>query len=271
MALIVGVLTILASCQKEDVEDAPKSKHTDGIESSLGDIRPIPYDTAVCGMALSKAGYIKKKSAVFFMDYDEESGEPVMHKYVTLKIRNIKGDLCQEWFLEDLHSNYFTHSSRPDDDSGTKYGYYYPWKGTLDDITQEEWNILLFQTEDMDGENANGFHIPNCTDFIKLNQIVGQNEKLQNLLQVEYDGTYRPRTDDWQEDAGGFWQSPYDPTMFHNPYCIDPGLEDGCGIIMLAFLNNPRFRDGFWACYTNVKDIRCNVRLMRTISKSQWK
>ena len=141
----------------------------------------------------------------------------------------------------------------------------------MDDVEQSDWDELVYRTEDSNGDRENGFHIPNATDIINLRKIVGSNTVLQTLLTINNDGTCTPRTTQWGTSTGGFWQNPCDTIVWSKFPCgIDPNKKDGCGVMLLYFLNDEVHGDALWTCYPEVKDIRCNVRLMRSIKKTQW-
>ncbi len=269
MALVVGVLTILASCQKEGDDNSPKSEVANGFECPLGTLLPMSTDTTAVGVHLSKGGFATRESAVYLLDDSWK-----FQKYKTVKIRNIKGTLCQEWFLEDLHTGWFTHSNQPGDEDGIVHGYYYPWEGTLNDVGTSDWNDLIFRYPDEESEHETGFHIPNSTDIDNLRRIVGDNAVLQDekLLSILNDGTYSLKFHQWDTHTGAFWLNPCDPMIWSQfPCSMDPNKAEGCGVVMMYFLNDALHGDKLWRCYTTIQDLRCNVRLMRTISKSQWK
>ena len=97
------------SCQDEDIEsaNAPKSRSIpDGMQCLM-----IP-DTTTSTHSLSKKAIGKKFSEVYFQTFDDS----IPDKYKTIKIRDVKGNICQEWFYENLHSKLINdYSHQPND------------------------------------------------------------------------------------------------------------------------------------------------------------
>ncbi|MBQ3655234.1 MAG: hypothetical protein II956_00105 [Bacteroidales bacterium] len=191
---------------------------------------------------ISKAVLRKKYSTVVINDTE----------YRTIKIRNREATIMQEWLLEDLHEDMFTYTPyhQDNDPYGKLHGFYYPWCGELDDVIQADWDEFI--------PNAPGFRIPTAKDLTDLGAVVGKNNR-RSILEVEYDGFCEPSTPadfSYRTNNGcGFWVNCQN----------DPSRVDGCGVI-----GNWYKDDAFVLSFTNIKDICCNVRLVRTLTKSQW-
>ena len=251
------------ACQDEDIEheNALKSRSIpDGMQCLM-----IP-DTTTSTNSLSKKAIGKKYSEVYFYDVNFN---PVKHK--TIKIRDVKGTICQEWFYENLHTDWIEYSHHPNDSDGTVHGYFYMWEGYLDDVPQSDWNDLIVNA---DGESETGFHIPDERDIRNLISLVGDSPKVRTILNLEYGNAYYDANltpNNWSKNTAGFWIYPRDYEFWSNkPGCIDPNKVEGCGVPVLWHRNDTTYKDRMWTTFTNIKDLRCSVRLMRTINKNQW-
>lgn len=247
---LVGAM--LTSCQDEDIENI-------GEDSTQELSIEVKHPT-------TKAAVGKKFSEVYFLTSDFES----FHKYKTIKIRNVKGTICQEWFYEDLHEDWFRpYSFQPSDEDGIIHGYYYPWEGVLNNVPQSDWDEMIFNE---DGDNETGFHIPTLSDIHTLSDLFGETSAIRTVLNVAFDGTYIPqRPDDWNNFTASFWKDPVDPIWFSAfPNFIDPNKQEGCGKFVSWYQNNYQYGNYMWINNPNNKDLRCNVRLVRTITKQQW-
>ena len=214
-----------------------------------------------------KAPTIVKYDSVYTFD---QFGNPITQK--TIKIRNLTWTYAQEWFLDDMHNNGFvTDIYRPGDANGTTYGYYYNWQeiskfednaggnGTWSDYFYEDANYLT---------NAIGFHLPkhstqvglNDGDFDKLASVLGSTSAIRAKLQLGYD--------QWWTPIGGFWNNNYAGMWIdvRNSYYA-ANIVSGCGVVAKWDGDD---NDHYWLLFTNIEDLRANVRLVRNITSAQW-
>lgn|GEM_PF-4286061 len=243
----------------------------DEIERNENTVQWLMIPDTVPNSHLSKAAVGKKFSEVYFLNFDDEIG---YHVYKTIKVRNVKGTICQEWFYEDLHENLFDYVYKQDDVDGLIYGYYYPWEGNLNDVPQSDWNELIMNA---DGDSEQGFHIPGYSDIRKLKEIYGDNMiRARTDLNVQWDDSDGTTNYTHIMDGAGFWLNPVDSWWIQFPNSTDPNKVDGCGVTWswvnpTAYEKNPDYYgNGYGLGYSNVKQNRCNVRLVRNITKDQW-
>jgi hypothetical protein len=171
-----------------------------------------------------------------------------------------------------MHSNLFTTTvARTGDTDGIIYGYYYNWtemkdfndnvggNGTWSDLFYEDTNYSI---------PATGFHIPkhstqvglNDGDIDKLASILGSTSAVRAKLQLGYDG--------WWTPIAGFGSSNYAAMWIDARYSYyAANIVPGCGVVALWDSNN---YDNYSMLFTNITDLRANVRLVRTITQSQW-
>lgn len=200
----------------------------------------------------------------------DNQGNPIMQK--TIKIRNLTWTFIQEWFYEDMHNDGFTTDvARTGDSYGTTYGYYYNWtevkdfndnaggNGTWSDFFYEDPNYTT---------NAFGFHIPkhstqvglNDGDIDKLASVLGSTSAVKDRLNLS--------PDSWWTPIGGFGSSNYAGMWIDARYSYyAANIVPGCGVVAQWDGNN---NNNYALLFTNITDLRANVRLVRTIAKSQW-
>lgn len=259
LALATITLT-LPSCQKDEIETSHKETAYYQISDTIFKQKPT-----------TKRPFGQKRSEVYFLNAEGTE----YHKYTTIKISNPSRTICQEWFCEDLHEEWFQpYSFQPGDEKGLIHGYYYPWGGTLDDVNQSkwdsDWDYMIFNANK---EPEKGFHIPNYSDINTLCTIITNKAQIRRTLKVEWDGNYQPDIAEyysWQDDGAVFWIYPRDPKCFKTPDGMDPRKEEGCGVILSWYKDNSIMGDGFWIGYTQEPTLRCNVRLVRDITEQQW-
>ncbi|MBR4267996.1 MAG: hypothetical protein IKQ46_18330 [Bacteroidales bacterium] len=192
-------------------------------------------------------------------------------RYRTLKIRDRKGTVIQEWLLENLRTNLIgCHYTWKDDPDGSKYGYFYQWQGELDDLEQDDWDFMMLATADPKGEHQNGFHLPRYGDLDKLKKLVGGNGPIRKYLKLVYGSWYDISKDKNKNCPGNeacIWldyRHNYDYWGKYNG--IDPNKQNGCGVLKTWSLDpNTSSRD-----YTNITTLCCNIRLVRDLTPEQW-
>lgn len=255
----------LSSCQDEG-DVAEPVQESNEVQQSRPNIGKIVYDTTK-SIPVSKTIIPRKYGTVYCYDIDL-----TRKQYTTLKIRNMAGTIIQEWLYENLNSNMFEGHRWSGDSTGAMYGTYYKWEGDLFNLTQTDWNFMM---TDADSVSVQGFHIPNFTDLNNLATIVGGFANIPQYLNLKYGGTYYPLFNDddlfpaSNKDAI-IWRDYHDINLWPNyPDGADPNKVDGCGI----FNGWPQVitdDHGPYVAYPNNTEVCCNIRLVRTITMSQW-
>jgi len=212
---------------------------------------------------VEKAPTISKIGTVYMPDY---LGNPIAHR--TIKIRNTSSTFIQEWLLDDMHTDAFaTTTKRSGDDSGLIYGYYYDWNELVDgqDGIGWSWNDWVYSDNALT-ISAIGFHIPRQSttvggtdgDIEKLASILGSTTLVRSKLQINYDGVSdgtpysTTKAMIWMDVRTGYYYMNQIP---------------GCGAMALWNQNTAGSMAIF---FTNIPDLKANVRLVRDISLSQW-
>lgn len=273
VALIAGIATVFTSCQddSDELSTATTTETTTSVaRPSTSEMGLIIPDTAK--YPISKAVIPRKYSKVCCYDSDGETYK----EYKTLKIKNRAGTIIQEWLYENLRTDMFECYHWSNDPDGEQYGYFYKWKGDLDDLVQADWNYMMFNPDD-DGEpvEEKGYHIPNYKDFNNLAEIVGGTANIPKYLNLTYGSNYYPPLDNgngaptnggailWVDYAHNYtiWDGDY--------HGVDPNRVAGCGV----FKCWPKTIDDDhqpYICYTNIVNLGCNLRLVRTLTADQW-
>ncbi len=266
LAILFVMVIFGVSCQTDDVErvDTDVVISSDDGSVNNGDILRI-FDTI--SYPISKKLIIMDTSAV----YCPNNYKMPPTRYRTLKIRDRKGTVIQEWLLENLRTDLIEcHYTWKDDPDGSKYGYFYQWQGELDDMEQDDWDYLMLATPNEKGEHKNGFHLPRYTDLEKLKKLVGGNGPIRNYLKLVYGGSYDKNSDSGKPCPGNvacIWldfRHNYDIMGIYDG--IDPNRKPGCGVLKEWSLDpNTSSRD-----YPNNKALCCNIRLIRDLTLEQW-
>jgi len=245
--LLFLFVTFEVSCQKEIENDG-------GIILSGESISlPLKENSAdSSAKCVSKRGFGKKFSQVRILQDDLELSSAVVHK--TIKIRDIKGSICQEWLYENLYSTVWQGIGQPGDESGEKYGLYYQWHRNFSDVSQSDWDLCIYNA--VNDENELGFHIPNEDDFDNLANIIGGQEYIFEVLGMTPRGDYKNTIVEIKLNNACYWMIP--PRHYGRQ-------QPGCGV----FIHNGGARK-FTVAFTNVPDLHCGLRLVRTIKKEEW-
>lgn len=265
VAFAICACLSFSSCQDEGevIESAQESNEVQHIRPDVG---KIVYDTTK-SVPVSKSVIPRKYGSVYCYDSDLTKKQ-----YTTLKIRNMAGTIIQEWLYENLNTSMFLGYHWSGDPDSTQYGTFYKWQGDLDDLTQTDWNFMMTDEND---NSVTGFHIPTATDFDNLASIVGGSANIPQYLNLTYGSNYYPLFDDDDlypgSNAGAIlWENFRDPNIWTDyPNGEDPNRVAGCGV----FYCWPKVIDDDhrpYVCYTNIDELGCNVRLVRTITMSQW-
>lgn len=259
--LLAGVGLMLASCDKE-TSDLSVGRDEESISQERPSYGKTVYESD--SYPVSKAVIPRKYDTVYCYNSDLSRT-----RYRTLKIRNASGTIIQEWLYENLRSDMFESYTWSNDPDGSRYGYFYKWEGDLFDLGPSDWNFMM---TDKNESPVTGFHIPNYTDFNNLAQIVGGTNNIPRYLNLTYGSNYYPLFDDDRTtpSTGGaiLWVDYHDPTWssFGN---VDPNRVEGCGVFKcwpreITDENRP------YVCYTNIEELGCNLRLVRTLTINQW-
>lgn len=266
-AFAICVSLGFSACQDEG-EDVVPAQESNEVQHSRLDIGKIVYDTTK-NVPVSKSVIPRKYGSVYCYNADLTKKQ-----YTTLKIRNMAGTIIQEWLYENLNTDMFFGYHWSGDTAATQYGTFYKWQGDLDDLTQTDWDFMMTDEND---NSVTGFHIPTLTDFRNLATIVGGIENIPQYLNLTYGNDYYPLFDDDDlfPDSNAsaiLWENFRDPNIWYWPDCpngTDPNRVAGCGV----FYAWPRVIDDDhrpYVAYTINEELGCNVRLVRTITTSQW-
>jgi len=240
-----------SSCQDE-VDVAEPVQESNEVQQSRPSIGTIVYDTTQ-RVPVSKSIVIRKNSTVYCYNADL-----TRKQYTTLKMRNVAGTIIQEWLYENLNTNMFFGYHWSGDPDSTQYGTFYKWQGDLFNLTQSDWDFMM---TDANWNAETGFHIPTLTDINNLSSLVGGSANIPNYLNLTYGGYYHPiLNENTPLPSPNADDVMWVKTTYHEP---------GCGV----FYAIPKVitdENGSYVCYTNMSEIGCNVRLVRTITMSQW-
>ena len=258
-AIVAVMLMFGVSCQKE-IES--ESDSGDGYETTL--VGYIDIDTT--RKCVSKKSHYAEESSVYVYDKNGRTGRT----YKTIRLMSADLKVIQEWFVEYLRSNqlsdyYICSSIDPD---GSKYGYFYKWRGDLYQMSSNDLMITKTQTSLRyyrvpDNMKAEGFRLPTPQDLEALYSMFTRPEDAEFELKFGMYG-YDIEYDDYLRNSGmllskGMWlnaglnanentdrygMSAWVPTSYESPR------------IMLYVSNNP--------------DEYCRVRLMRTLTLDEW-
>lgn len=244
MALVVGVVIILSSCQKEDIGDGADA--VDDIAADCSTALFVPDDSS---LPISKTPFFRKEDSVIFIsesfDFDEAN------VYRTLKIRNASGTIMQEWFYEDLHETcLMPYHCQPGDPQGLIHGYYYKWENCL---SNADFTDLIYN---FNYEPENGFRVPDESDIRNLKKLIGSMDLLPSILNLDFDGAYH-YAPDYCSKYADYWTNTDSPNKI-----------PGCGVHYHWCKNNDPYPCGI--SFTNCKELGVNVRLVRNISKERW-
>lgn len=238
LSLAVVAAFVLASCQKEDVsvDESIVEKNSDYIVEIQKDY-------------VRKKGPVPRKPGVVYIL--DQNWTPVLHK--TLKVRNLSGTIVQEWLFVDMKSDiFYGYTAQAGDNSGEDHGFYYTWKPNFNTMSQSDWNQLVI---DSDWGAETGFHIPRDNDIDNLATIIGGNEYIPTILNLEYDGA-----SEWGPD----YSSTFAAMWIDQPG--NPNIVSGCGVYGMWKTSNNTYSNA----YTNNPKLGVNVRLVRNISMTEW-
>lgn len=252
VAFAVCAGLMLSSCQEDKVEIY--GDNSIGVNEVVLEVE----DTTLYAPVLSKPAIPRKYDSVYCMNQEFELATATMYK--TMKIRNLSGTIVQEWLYEDLRTDLFQYVVHPDDPDGSKHGFYYVWDGNLSDIEPADWEYMLY---DANGESVSGFHIPDRADISRLATILGGSKKIPQYLNMDYDGTYNPNASssvNFKANNAAFWTYPLD----------DLNQVQGCGVVADWYYPGSSRSDNWITSYTNIAALHVNLRLMRTLTISQW-
>lgn len=243
-ALVIAQTFFFVSCQKDDLN----LDETDEIVY-------ISEDTLSSGKGkATKGAFFRKKSSILFVGDDGDLNGGVVYR--TLKVKNLKGTVMQEWMLEFLHSGAFNqHRCMSDDSLGTKYGFFYLWETNFGDMSQEELDYMIYNP--VTEECETGFHIPTEKDIDTFNSIFSDISIVNDLLEM---GVFPPIE----------MRQAYENIDLRTYIWVKsnmPTIAEGCGSAMVW--PSKKGQKMAHIISNNPKE-QCRVRLMRTLSKEQW-
>lgn len=250
------LLFMVMGCQEGD-----ESTETDFQKNDFECVVKI-HDMSDNDITLSKKvkGFKKKTGKVFLYNFETEEYDV---PYQTLKISNKNGTLMQEWFLSDLHEDYFEAYTVPNKEDATKTEYFYKWQGDLFDMFPGSWDEYIANE---DREEEKGFHIANVIDWQKFQKIVGDFSDGCDALQIKYDGAYSPSPNmsNYGNGHACLWLFPVNSTYEY--YGMAPSIHEGCGVYGIFTPG----KDSFTEMCTNDPDVYARVRLVRDIPAGKW-
>lgn len=218
-------------------------------------------DSSDCSLSKKVKMYRKKTSEVFLYDIESEVFD---RKYQTLKISDKNGTLMQEWFLSDIHEDWFDSYVVYNEENNGKRDFFYRWKGDIYDMRPGDWDEYIANNN---GIEEKGFHIANVIDLQKLTKIVGDFSNACKLIDIVYDGYYtkEPNYHHWNDKKAYFWLFPVSSTYDYSG--MSENIEKDCGVLAVI---NPE--DDYYTTilYTNIKDIYARLRLVRDITPEKW-
>lgn len=243
LMILSSLCLIISSCQNDENDEE--------VSDSGGDVViPCPIKDK---FPVSKAIVITKQDSVFFMNTTNFSMTNA-NKYRTLKIRNLTGSVMQEWLLDDLHETcFYPYWYQSGDSNGTQHGFYYKWFNCIKNVPQYEWNFVI---RGKDSSDRSGFRVPKESDLEDFATLYGSTAGMSDVLEIEFDGFRIPGTDIFENTYGCFWLD-----------FIDANVQPGCGVMLEWYSNDPIHP---WHHFPSRTEIGANVRLVRTLTTSQW-
>jgi hypothetical protein len=261
-AIILTASIMFSACQKEQIlpEQQNQGKRiyagrTYDVSKSLGGIDPLVEP---------KGATIVKYDFVYILQDDGVT----LKRHRTLKIRNLAWTIAQEWLLDDLQTNlYQDFSFYPGDTDGSLHGYYYLWNQMKDAADANDWQYIVFRDANWTPIDGQQFHLPkintvvgtNDGDIEKLASMLGSTSLIPQKLQLSYDGVantvppFNTRyANMWIEVRGTFYQ---------------PNIVPGCGVYGEW---DSQANNSYCLFFTNMSNIKANVRIVRNINSTQW-
>lgn len=252
------LLSLYTACQDSD-DSSVVTELTDNNNGEEVIVFPM-NDSSDCSLSKKVKMYRKKTSEVFLYNIELDEFDC---KYQTLKISDKNGTLMQEWFLSDIHEDWFDSYVVYNEENNGKRDFFYRWKGDIFDMHPSDWDEYIANNQ---GIIEEGFHIVNVIDLQKLTKIVGDFSNACKLINIVYDGYYTKKDNSrhYGDKKAYFWLYPVAST---NEYYGMAGNSDcECGV-----LADIKPEDDYFAIfYTNVKDVYARLRLVRDITPEKW-
>jgi hypothetical protein len=248
LSAMVATMFIGSACQKDD------SGNFDNIT-----MENYNNSDSIVAHPLSKTGAIIRKFGSVVILNNEEDGFPAYRKYKTLKIRDVKWKVMQEWFYEDVRTNLFPcYHTRPSDPIGEEHGLYYEWEENFEHMDRDVFDYIIFKDENME-EEVKGFRIPTEPIMDQLIELLGGGYLIPDFLSLPYDGGHFTDCDDTDKEAyAGIWCD------YHKA-----GIVPGCGAY-LYWNKNTNNNNMHYFFPNTANGFGVNLRLVRTITKEQW-
>jgi hypothetical protein len=258
-AIIAIAGLVFTGCQKE--ENLLDTENPIGQEKIVDAQQNFP---------ILKGATIVKYDTVYIVD---GSGELKPHR--TMKIRNLNWSIVQEWLFVDMNTYNSTNSVDlfsntsfyPGDTYGLTHGCYYPWDQIEDEVDGDNWEYIVWADEYWTEISGNQFHLPkidtyggaNDGDITKLAMMLGSTSLVRQKLALAYDGVDNSYPEFvnthaymWIEARGTY---------------AEVNKVTGCGVLAKW---DGADSDHFWHVFTNITNLKANVRLVRDITSAQW-
>lgn len=255
--ILVLAAVVMYSCEKDiDDDTVTQPSSTDDGEVALSD------DNA--RHCISKPAIIAKVGLVYVLSVTED-GDEVYVPHRTLKVRNLKNTVMQEWLLDYLHTTVFDPwFSLPGDEDGSKYGLFYKWYNCFANLPNDEFDYLVF---DKDGNSEKGFHIPSLFDITQYNSLFNDKVEAANKLnlQMNVNSTVGRLILQSNQDVDISFDHHFDlPMWYYVPSELLAHPECGAAVIWPRKGND--YKD-ITLVYTNNPDVVQRVRLVRDLEK----
>lgn len=233
---------LFTSCSEEETEEIQETANLGGIQID-----------AEQSFKVLKGVVIRSYGTVNIPEPDFKN----LIEHSTIKIRSLDWSVAQEWLYIDMKSSlWYYYSTQSGDTSGDDHGIYYRWCNNFDDMTQSDWDDLVY---DENWNELEGFHIPTDTDITNLASVVGSTSSIRSILQLEYDGT-KNSYPEFSTEYAAMWVD-----LSGTGY--EPNIVDGCGVLGKWVADES---DNLYYCFTNIPNLGVNVRLVRDITSSEW-
>ena len=192
-----------------------------------------------------------------------DDGDEILVPHRTLRVRNAKRTVMQEWLLDYLHTTvYYPSYNLPGDEDGTKYGLFYKWNNCFADLPNDEFDYII---SDAQGNPETGFRIPRLSDITQYNSIFIDKVEAANKLELQMDAnsTVGRLISQCNEDLDIFFNNYFDLPMW---YYVPPQHlnHPECGAAVLWPRKGDKHKD-ITLIHTNNPDVVQRVRLVRDL------
>jgi hypothetical protein len=260
----VAMLCGTACQEEEEVKVSNVCNNTENTSFRDSIIGYINFDTT--RKCISKKSHYSEESSVFVYDRNGKTGST----YKTIKLMSKDMKIIQEWFVEYLHSNCVSdYTICGLDPNGSKYGYFYKWKGDLYQMNSEDFMIAKTKSNNRyyrlpENMKVKGFRLPSTKDISQLDSLYTNLADANFELQFNmYDRDFE-FTNYCKSTGEGLTKRMW---VLAGLYANENTDEYG----MSVMIPSGDFRDERITLYTsNNPDELCRIRLMRTLTLEQW-